>query len=747
MSFAPSESGAGSEKHGADATASFQEKSGTLEATASRSQALEPSPQPPSSASRVFADDELVAFRYRILRLLGSGGMGEVYEAEDLELRERVALKVLRRQLAERPGALELLKREVALARKVSHPNVCRLFDVGFHLRSSAAGSQRICFLTMELLPGEPLSSWLRRTGPLSHNEALPLVRQLAEGLGAAHHAGIIHRDFKSANVLLVPSASGTAPRAVITDFGLARALDEESSEPVGPTPRFVGTPASMAPEQLEGGPLTPSTDFYALGILLFELLTGTRPFQGEDPWSIATQRLHAPAPSPRRFRPELDASWEALVLHCLERQPARRFQHAREVVAALPSPQRMPALRRRLAGGARTSLMLLTVGLGGLLAGAPPLLPAQDSPEWHAAVQSEMKDGALPFPPQGGPRREEASATLNLTELIPEEDLRGRLQVTQEALALYREQGDRGGQCMALHQRSRYERELGELRGALRSAQEASTICRGTNQPLWEMNTLTHLGRAHLLLGELDTAEASFQEQLRIAREHQQQHPSHRDPPKKVAQGLVNLGDVALARGQFEQARKLYSEAREVLRPLMGNDLEKALALDFRMARLAWREGQLDEAARLAEEAVTTVAEFDVPAVHQLRGQIFLAQGLYKEANAALLQAGEPSVLVTQLGLRIQRARLSARRGGAPERQAALQSLQEVLAEAQKCEWLEGQYEARLALAELELAEGKSSGALSRLKTLERDARRKGWVLWAERAAAASVPPEGLSP
>gem|GEM_PF-6749921 len=349
-----------------------------------------------------------------------------------------------------------------------------------------------------------------------------------------------------------------------------------------------------------------------------------------------------------------------------------------------------------------------------------------------------------------GGNRQEEASASLELAELLPAADLRGRLQVAREALALHRELGNRGGQCMALHEISRYERELGEFRGALHSAREASEICRGMNQPIWDMNTLTQLGRAQQRLGDLDAAEASFREQLDIARKKQGPHYGQNDAAVKVATGLTDLGDVALQRGELVQARQLYTEARETLRTNQRKDSEEALALELRLARVAWHEGQLDEAARLAEEAVTAVSELDVPAVHQLRGQLFLAQGLYKEANAALLQAGEPSVLVTQLGLRIQRALLSARRGGAPERQAALQSLREVLAEAQRREWLEGQYEARLALAELELAAGKASEGRSRLKTLERDARKRGWVLWADRAArgaVASEPPTATSP
>src|SRR5262245_25845329 len=171
---------------------------------------------------------DIVADRYRIVRLIGAGGMGEVYQAEDRTLEDELALKVLPPRFSS-VGGLERFKREIQLARRVTHPNVCRVFDVGMH----AQAGQPIVFFTMELLYGETLGQRLRRSGPLAVREALDLVRQMAAGLDAAHAAGIVHRDFKSDNVILA-GRDEVSPRAVITDFGVARPAQPDASSLTG---------------------------------------------------------------------------------------------------------------------------------------------------------------------------------------------------------------------------------------------------------------------------------------------------------------------------------------------------------------------------------------------------------------------------------------------------------------------------------------------------------------------------------
>jgi tetratricopeptide (TPR) repeat protein/tRNA A-37 threonylcarbamoyl transferase component Bud32/TolB-like protein len=285
----------------------------------------------------VFGAEETIAGRYRVVTFLAQGGMGEVYEVEDTVLRERVALKTVRPDVRADSLAVERFRREIQLARKVTHPNVCRIFDVSHHRPLGTAGPrQEIIFLTMELLRGETLSERLRRGGPLPAGEALPIARQICLGLEAAHQAGIVHRDLKPGNVVLVPARGGL--RAVVTDFGLARL--EAGHDPGAPTLTtaggLVGTPAYLAPEQLEGSEITTAVDIYALGIVLYEMATGTVPFIGDSLLSTAVKRLKEKPASPRVHAPDLDWRWETAILRCLEREPAARFATALDVAAAL---------------------------------------------------------------------------------------------------------------------------------------------------------------------------------------------------------------------------------------------------------------------------------------------------------------------------------------------------------------------------------------------------------------------------
>jgi serine/threonine protein kinase/tetratricopeptide (TPR) repeat protein len=285
-----------------------------------------------------FQPGDLIADRYRVVRFIARGGMGEVYEIEDLELRERVALKTVHPEAARDAVAIERFKREIQLARRVTHPNVCRIFDVSRHREGEG-----VIFLTMELLPGETLAQRLQSAGPMTPEEALPIARQIAEALQAAHQAGVIHRDLKPGNIMLADSRGAT--RAVVTDFGLAR-LEAEGMAGQGLTltaaAAVVGTPAYLAPEQVEGGEITPAADIYAFGVVLYEMLTGRVPFLGDNALSTAVKRLReAPVP-PRVHAPGLDPVWEAAILRCLARDPKDRFANAREVLHALsePSPQ-----------------------------------------------------------------------------------------------------------------------------------------------------------------------------------------------------------------------------------------------------------------------------------------------------------------------------------------------------------------------------------------------------------------------
>ncbi|HUQ42193.1 MAG TPA: protein kinase, partial [Candidatus Limnocylindrales bacterium] len=265
----------------------------------------------------------VLASRYELLGLLGSGGMGTVYRARDRELDELVALKVLKKELAQAPGMLERFRREVKLARKVTHVNVARTFDIG------EDGGDR--FLTMELIEGEPLSVVTGRARmPLGR--VLAIAREVLEGLAASHDAGVVHGDLKPENVIC-----SKVGRVVITDFGIARALTVGPDAERTATGMVVGTPQYMAPEQVEGtGDLDGRADIYALGCMLFRLITGEPAWTGSSYVTIAAARLLRDPPDPTHHLPNLANEVRDFVVKCMARDRADRFPDARSAGGAL---------------------------------------------------------------------------------------------------------------------------------------------------------------------------------------------------------------------------------------------------------------------------------------------------------------------------------------------------------------------------------------------------------------------------
>ncbi|MBA2539302.1 MAG: protein kinase, partial [Deltaproteobacteria bacterium] len=284
----------------------------------------------------------VIAERYEVLGLLGVGGMGRVYRVRDRRLDEVVALKVLRRELADAPGVLDRFRQEVRLARRVTSPHVVRTFDLGEH------GGDH--FLTMELVDGQSLAQLLD-AGPVSLDAALRIARAACAGIAAAHDAGVLHRDLKPDNILVARDG-----RIAITDFGIAHARTDPRATGEG----FVGTPAYMAPEQLDtSATIGPAADLYALGAILFEMITERRPFPGTDPFAVALARLHRPPPDPRDYR-DVPAPLAELVLRCLARDPAARPANAASLAALLDSiaatPAPAPAAMRPIVPAPNTS-------------------------------------------------------------------------------------------------------------------------------------------------------------------------------------------------------------------------------------------------------------------------------------------------------------------------------------------------------------------------------------------------------
>jgi hypothetical protein len=319
----------------------------------------------------------ILADRYRIVSPLGKGGMGEVYRAEDLKLGQTVALKFLPRSLAQTDQALERFTREVRLARQVSHPNVCRVFDLGEIREVGEAGKRsELTFLTMEFVDGEDLASLMRRIGRLPSDKALDIAQQLCAGLAAAHESGIVHRDLKPANIML----DGRG-RVRITDFGLAGTIAEIE----GANAR-AGTPAYMSPEQFAGGEVSPKSDVYSLGLVLYEIFTGKRPFTASSIEEMARLRDKNAPTAPSHYVTGLDPLIERVILRCLEKDSGKRPASALQVAATLPggdplaaaiaagetpSPDTVAAAGESVSMATATSLALLAAVLLGIATSA----------------------------------------------------------------------------------------------------------------------------------------------------------------------------------------------------------------------------------------------------------------------------------------------------------------------------------------------------------------------------------------
>lgn len=266
-----------------------------------------------------FVSGTVLAGRYRIVGLIGKGGMGEVYRADDLELEQTIALKFLPPELAKNEELLRRFRGEVRNARQVSHRNVCRVFDIG--------ETQGLYYLTMEYIDGDDLSMLLRRIGRLPSDKAVEISRQICLGLAAIHAAEMLHRDLKPANIII-----DSKGEARITDFGIA-GLEAE----VQGVESRVGTPAYMSPEQADGAELTKQSDIYSLGLLLYEIFTGKQAFEGESAAELRVKHATTTPKNPSEIVAGIDPLVEKVITRCLEKQAGERPASALEVAMSLP--------------------------------------------------------------------------------------------------------------------------------------------------------------------------------------------------------------------------------------------------------------------------------------------------------------------------------------------------------------------------------------------------------------------------
>src|SRR5437016_1635725 len=362
---------------------SYSSGSGSIDgAEAAVTVALPPLQTQGDSAPHSLVSGQVVAGRFRILRFISSGGMGEVFEAWDSELGEMVALKTIRPEIASFPSIIDRFKQEVRQARGISHVNVCRVYEVFNHVQDSG---EHIWFLSMELIAGKTLAEHIRQHGPIPSTRALDLVIQMVAGLAAAHEHGVVHRDFKSNNVMLVDSAARKT-RAVITDFGLS--LRVATGHSADREQLNVGTPRYMAPEQVHNGAVGFATDQYALGVVICEMLTGECPVRPDPALGINKAIL----PVGRRW----SARWESVIRRCLEFRPEDRFPHDRDVASAL-IPVRRAKIPWIIAAAAMLTLVLGFVTLRARQVGDRVEAASQLTPDTDLTSRPSLsRDGTM---------------------------------------------------------------------------------------------------------------------------------------------------------------------------------------------------------------------------------------------------------------------------------------------------------------------------------------------------------------
>ena len=270
--------------------------------------------------------DTIVDGRYRVLSRLGAGGMAEVWSAEDSQLGRRVALKLLASRFADDPDFRERFRREAAAAAAMQHPNIVSIYDRGEWDGTS--------YIAMELVNGPTLKRLIQQRGPAGPGSATDLTIEILKALRYAHKRGIVHRDIKPQNVLLDEEG-----HAKVADFGIARAEASDMTDEGA----MLGTVQYVSPEQAQGRPVSPRSDLYSVGVVLYELLTGQVPFDGEAPVSIALKQVSEPPVPPSQLEPSVPPALEAVVMRALEKDPAYRFADADEFIGALENARRAP--------------------------------------------------------------------------------------------------------------------------------------------------------------------------------------------------------------------------------------------------------------------------------------------------------------------------------------------------------------------------------------------------------------------
>ncbi len=659
---------------------------------------------------RSFGPNEILAGRFSIVRCIGTGGMGAVYEAFDLELSRSVAVKLIHPEISADPLTLDRFKSEIKLGREVSHANLCRLYDFGVHHPGGDAPD--IVFLTMELLDGITLAERLH-SGPLSTAEALPIARQIACGLDALHEASIVHRDLKPANILLSTTRSSHSLRVVITDFGLARDTAPGSGLQTG-VGHISGTPRYMAPEQILGLPTTPATDIYSFGLILYELISGQRAFGHTNDYQSARARVSQLPPAPRTVIPTIEPCWDSAILRALEPEPGDRFPNAMALVDSCQgfvsdhSPRARPSFlgrHKKLAAILASAALIL---IGALLL-VPPLLRHHPPPDAQAAYDrgvTALSNGAyysamvsladaVARDPQfllAHSRRAEAASRLQFMDEAQSE-IASAIPPFQSSWLLKRADLTRIRAIQATIQR-RWPEAIASYRSLANSASD-------NEKP----EALSDLAEAYQQSGDSKQAQALYAQALSL-------DPSYAPALLRTGILLSNAGKTSEAIEAFHRAEALYrapsdaeartevlyqegralaassdqsnrDRAREILTtalaaassPMTDDPFQKVTIL-LQLSLLSYRDEDTAAGAKLAQEAMDTArahsievlatsALVDVGNTLFLQGSTDRAGAYYREALSA---AGNHSVPYVQARAAIQLSQILLREGRATE-------------------------------------------------------------------------------
>ncbi|HEV2236068.1 MAG TPA: protein kinase, partial [Ktedonobacterales bacterium] len=273
-------------------------------------------------------DSEILGDRYEMQDAIGRGGMATIYRAVDLRMGRTVAVKILREVYSSDPKFVTRFQREARAASLLQHPNIVQVFDYG--------QSGESYYIVMEFVDGTDLRRYLKRTGKLSSERAVTIARDVALGLGAAHKRGIVHRDVKPQNIML-----NDADLVKLTDFGIASVYKDAGAERLTTTGMTLGTVQYYAPEQAQGEVVTPAADIYALGIVMYEMLTGRPPFDGDTPVAVAMKHIQEPPEPPTTYNPSIAPGLERIIMRCLEKDPRDRFRDGDALAYALDNLDR----------------------------------------------------------------------------------------------------------------------------------------------------------------------------------------------------------------------------------------------------------------------------------------------------------------------------------------------------------------------------------------------------------------------